>query len=282
MSKSLQRLACFGLWTVFASHETSAFAFHLDDHERVTKQAYAEFVNCFPEVGPRLELQSLVQGDLDEDLDLIVKYIWYSHFYNPHKNLNMWREGSAERIENLEPKLLQCRSSVAPWSEGDTLELGHAIHHFQDMAVPSHVVPVHHSAWDGFESYKFTGDISSEMTCSQIASLRGDQLEAILYETALTTLAAVVNYRVESVNVLTRAVAPLSGVDFWQEVTGDGFGTYGSLGNVFGSTQISYRANSLQVSENAYRQFKSQQMKTAVRATLRALSWAFPRQNLSM
>lgn len=258
------------LGAVLALSGVSSFAFQLGDHKAIMEQAYTEFVHCFPQFRD-LQVDLLVSGDLDEDLNLVQKELFYSHYYNPNKNLNMWRGDSAGRLENLKPDLLLCREDAHNLTGDETSQLGHALHHLQDMAVPPHVVPVSHSFWDGFESYKLTGDISSEWSCEQIAASGADDLATILKETAIDTLNAINGMNVEVVNKVSRAVSHVNGSAFWVEAEGDGFGSYGPFGNNFGEMEIDTDMGALEVSDDAYRAFKRQQMKAAVRASLRGL-----------
>jgi hypothetical protein len=274
MSKSVQLLASLALSLI----SFSAAAYHLKDHAKIATQAYREFAGCFPTAGARLHVKALVQADLEEDLDIIDKLFMYSHFFNPNKELHMWRKGSAERVASLEPTLLQCRAPDASWNEDKILALGRLIHHFQDMTVPAHVVPVHHSAWDGFERYELRGEISSGWSCAEIAAAGQDELGEVLKQTALETLAAVRNLRIQGVSVRNRAPQVYEGADFWSEANGDGFGHYGKLGNFFGTSSFVTRDGSVEIADAEFQQFKAQQMQAAVRATLRALMWAFPQQ----
>ncbi len=251
-----------------------AYAFQLNDHSRITNQAYLEFNNCFLGLATSVRA-GLVDGDIMEDLNLINKEIFFAHYYHPRKNLHMRRATSAERIENLEPYLMQCRSDGRDWSYGQLVQLGHAIHHIQDMTVPAHVVPVEHGFFDGFESYTLNGDISSQWTCADLVTMVTDDLPLILRSTAEQTLDAVQNFQFELVNKDTRKTLRASGTGFWQEAAGDEFGNYGSFGNNFGVTEFVSGPFTLQVADEAYREFKRQQMKLAVRQTLRAMVWAF-------
>lgn len=254
----------------------STFAFQLGDHERVTAQAVAEFKACFPQYHEALNLQELVAADLDEDTNLFDKELFYSHFYNPHKKLRLlWRADSSGRIADLQPALLQCREANGAVTSDEISSLGHAIHHFQDMAVPAHVVPVNHSFWDGFESYVLLGDISSEWNCQQILDGANGDLEDILKETAEQTLNAMDKTTVEAGLIGTKNTIQLGASEFWTEAGDDGFGSYGTVGNHFGETQLEIENDQYQVSENFYRDFKREQMKLAVRATLRGLAWIF-------
>src|SRR4051812_19619266 len=114
---------------------SSAWAFSLGDHDRVTRQAAAELVKCFPgELSPG-DVNRLVWSDKLEDLNVLEKWWKYSHYFNPYHPLNMRRFDSSVRVRELE------RGLSAHWDLGN---LGHLIHHIQDMASPPHVVPVKH------------------------------------------------------------------------------------------------------------------------------------------
>lgn len=234
-------------------------------------QAYTEFVSCFPQYKDTLDSTALVQGDHDEDTDLLTKELFYSHYYNPNKKLSMFRGSSMDRIDNLQPALLMCRQAdPTPPSYSDTITIGHTLHHFQDMAVPAHVVPVSHSFWDGFENYGFGGDISSGWSCGDMAAASNDELETILQGTAVQTLSAVGGWQVQATGKMTHT---LHGSDFWVPSNDDGFGSYGAAGNQFGTTQFSYAGDTVAIDDQEYAAFKQQQMKLAVQASLRGLAW---------
>jgi hypothetical protein len=253
----------------------SAHAYHLDDHETIMRQAYAEFAACFPSVVPMLNVDTLVSGDLAEDENLLTKELFYSHYYNPNKEITQYRKGSDGRIADLSPGLMQCRAAGTPWSDTDTMNLGYALHHFQDMSVPAHVVPVIHGLDDGFEVYSQTGDISSQWTCAQIVASYNEDLETVLKDTAETTLTNVSALSVEMVDTANSQASTITGLNFWIQSDDLSFGQYGSVGNVFGQTSFSTDNGQMQVSDNAYRIFKAQQEQLAVRATLRGLVWVF-------
>ncbi len=143
----------FGFFFFVLSFCISAPAFQIGDHKTITHQAFTEMEKCFPQAGARLNVEWLVSGDVDEDLDLFTKWLFFSHYYNPHKHLDMRRADSSARIADLTPEVRRASSST-PVDAGDVARLGHIIHHFQDMAVPPHVVPVSHALWDGFESFR--------------------------------------------------------------------------------------------------------------------------------
>jgi hypothetical protein len=257
----------------FAVSATSAFAFQLGDHKKIMAEAYKEFVSCFPEFQDRLNYKWLEKADIGEDLDLVNKELFYSHFYNPHKKLRMWRKDSSGRIADLKPSLLQCRATVEKLTYENVSDVGHMVHHFQDASVPPHVVPVSHSFWDGFENFVVNGDISTGLSCDEIRRSVAEP-EEILRETAETTLNAVAEWRVPAMDEDQRPVAPLEGTEFWMESNDDGFGSYGSLGNHFGDTRFVRDTETVVVSKSSFENFKRDQMRLAVAATVRGLVWA--------
>ena len=244
------------LFLLLALTSWSASAYHLDDHSVITHQAFQELIGCFPKAAAMLNVEWMVQGDLDEDTNVFNKWLFYSHYYNPNKKLDMRRADSSERVEGLSSKLRQPSPEGVDFSEMN--DLGHMIHHFQDATVPAHVTPVEHSMWDGFETYSMSG-VSSGYTCSQIASLSIDEPSVILKETALTTLSNIHNWQY--------------GTGFWLESTDDQFGIYGALGNNFGTTSFRQAGESYKIDDTEYQSFKRQQMGLAVRATIRGLMW---------
>lgn len=260
-------------WLLGLTLGTESFAYHLDDHRAITQQAFKEIATCFPKSSALLDIQWLVTGDLDEDTDLVTKWFFYSHYFNPYKHLAMARGDSAARVRNLSAYLTPGTSNSLDVSEIE--DLGHLIHHFQDMTVPAHVVPVSHGFFDGFESFQFAGDIASGMSCDQIAALAESDLQTILRETAIQTLASV---RENSVDV----VAVTNGIEnhlnlglsaFWMESPNDRFGDYGILGNNFGKSNFVLDGVEYRVSPQFAPDFKQRQLRLAVVATLRGLMW---------
>lgn len=255
----------------------SSMAFHIDDHRMVTHQAFQEFVKCYPQASQLLDLEWLVSADVDEDLNLVQKLLVYSHYYNPYKKLQMMRKDSAGRITDLLPLFQRVKSD--PASAEEMANLGAIVHHFQDMAVPAHVVPVEHSFWDGFESLKFTADISSGLSCSQLMVSQIADPMTILNETAEETLQTLKNTSFSLVQCPkgceTSPVqkTTVDGSAYWQESSDDGFGDYGQLENNFGSADFAIGDVEYQTVEAEALQFKQRQLRLAVRATLRALMW---------
>ena len=181
-----------------------AFSYQLGDHEAITRQAYKEFSTCAPEIRTKLDVESLVAEDLDEDLNLVEKELFFSHYYNPEKNLNMWRSDSMDRIRDLLPELNLCRATAGA-SADEFARLGHAIHHIQDATAPPHVVPITHSFWDGFENTAAETGIDSGWSCTEILlNVKSNELRTILKETAQITLDSVRKLKLNAINLKTR------------------------------------------------------------------------------
>ncbi len=258
-----------GLWWPM-----SALAYHLDDHKRIALESVAEINRCYPGLIDHAQSYILWASDLDEDTNLFRKDFLYSHFFNPFKHLNMWRYDSSVRISRLESALR--KDGAAGNFDGFLVyaHLGHAIHHLQDMTVPAHVVPVEHWLHDGFEVYAFNGDISSGLTCDELKKAHVEpDLNSLLVSVAKKTLSQVAALNVK----ILRNGEPeiLSGTAFWQQSTNNDFGQYGVLGNHFGQDTFTVGGVTYTVphAQAIYSQFKQQQMKAAVRASVLALDW---------
>lgn len=256
------------LWSPLAQ------AYHLDDHKRIALESVAEINHCYPGLIDHAHSYILWASDLDEDTNLFRKDFLYSHFFNPFKHLNMWRYDSSVRISRLESALR--KDGAAGNFDGFLVyaHLGHAIHHLQDMTVPAHVVPVEHWLHDGFEVYSFNGNISSGLSCDDLKNARVEpDLNSLLVSVAKKTLSQVAALNVK----ILRNGEPeiVSGTSFWQPSTNNDFGHYGVLGNHFG--QSSFSANGARYvvprAQAVYSNFKQQQMKAAVRASVLALDW---------
>lgn len=247
-------LVLFGL-----SWSASAFGFGLADHRLITRQAVAEYNFCARAPLSERALETLTRENLDEDLNLIRKWGHFSHYYNPEKPLrDLHRLDSSMRIVSLLSRM-QPEDPAAPPVTLD--DLGHAIHHLQDMASPPHVVPVRHGLTDGFEGFALSPselpewELSHEH-CASLAHWRaifqGDLL-TLLDQTALETLQ-------RSRTAWARQL--------WVERAGPQFGSYGPLGNSFGNPRSG-------IARSEFAAFKRRQLRLAIEATTRALTWAY-------
>ncbi len=277
-SKSAVRSTRRSLLTAFffvamVAHLPTAFAYHTDEHELITREAVQEINVCFPGLISEPLTALLVHSNLMEDFNIFNKEIWYSHYYNPLKNLKMRRYDSAYRINGLASDIAGLRSRAFD-NPKLIRRLGHLIHHLQDATVPPHVVPVQHSTVDGFENFQIREPLNSGLDCRNIADARSTDYEMLLRDTAVSTLNAVDAIHWD-VAVETKLISfPLFSLDstaFWVPDARDGFGSYGYLGNAFGSSHFVKDGATYYVPSFFYRAFKQRQMSLAVITTARAL-----------
>jgi hypothetical protein len=260
MSRSIP----FAIAILLALATQSTAAFQLGDHKRITAQAVEEVVRCSPGANDVFSYGWILYGNLEEDLNVVKKGLFYSHYYHPHKTLDMLRYDSHARISSLQTNGVM-----------GMIELGQTIHHLQDAAVPLHVLPIDHGLTDGFESYAVNAEITSGLSCEQIGGMGLSAPDAALKETALETLAALEteSFEMEATKGAQVTRLRVTGRDFWREAEGGAFGDYGRLGNVFGETHFRVNRVDFRVEPAAYATYKQNRMKHAVRATIRALMW---------
>lgn len=260
----------------------SAWAFSLGDHTRLTLQALEEFRGCFPDAVPFLDQAELVQSNLGEDLNPIKKGLFYSHYFHPHKRIDMRREDSMASVTLAARRIRMLKGlpdAVRPLVGDIAEEAGHMIHHLQDAASPPHVVPVDHGLSDGFESFdvdppdyvrSLAGSPYYDLTCEELAKRAAVfGFEDVLSRTAEATLKTL-RTRLElqvngAVHVTTWEDA------YWKQSEGPSFGRYGFLGNSFGQPLIQLRSRRVEVSRDALVDFKYRQQRLAIEATLLAL-----------
>jgi hypothetical protein len=254
-----------------------AQAYDLADHKQILMQAMSEYNQCAPAKLSSWNQFVILNGDLDEDTNLLRKDTLYSHFYHPLKKLDMFRYDASVRLKMLQ-KNLATEVTADSWRGYMELSwLGGITHYLQDVTAPPHIIPVMHTGWgDGFESYEFNGDISSGWSCEQgLAAAAGALPENLLKDTASQTL-----YNINAIHVEVRTrfflgdmLRQVTGEDFWKEAPDRGFGQYGVLGNHFGETQFTENDVTYIVPAEFYASFKQQQMRLAVQSSLKALYW---------
>ena len=269
-----------GLAVLAFTGPREAHAFRIPDHERITRMALSELERCGalpsdPDTASRSFLESVIQGDLDEDLDLVRKWSHYSHYYHPLKELDMRRADSSVTILESETALRQGRA--LPESSRAEI-LGRVIHHIQDAAAPVHVVPVSHWLTDGFES--LDAELPETLDCGRLRevesrALRTESLLDLLKGTALGTLAtldeAVPYRRVGKSRTTSWKLA------FWKDAEGPVFGDYGAFGNAFGDTAFWYRGDRVEIDPGVYVRYKQARMRAAVEATQADWFWYLKR-----
>lgn len=246
-------------------HAQPSLAFHLGDHQSITETAVSEVERC---THAQIPVGIFVDTVLAEDIDLVRKWLKYSHYYNPNKTLDMRRADSSVTIKEIEGTLREKpESSDYTWGL-----MGRAVHHIQDMAVPSHVVPISHWLNDQFEGYSAT--TSEDASCDWLADDETQNLTLmdILHDTAEDTLSALE----KTVDLKSKTATWKEA--FWTPSTDHSFGTYGFLGNRFGKTSISIGKMQYQISNDNYQSFKTHQLELAKVATRRAILWFLHQQ----
>lgn len=260
-----------------------AHAFHLEDHRAITEQAIAEFRQCVPESNAWLSTEAedaLIGANLEEDINLIRKWLHYSHYYNPNKTLDMLRADSSVTVRDAENELLRTDRT-------DTLStarlLGRIVHHIQDMWVPAHVVPVRHGANDGFEVF------SAPIAAEDRESILCDWAHFAVPESVVTLHR---NAALSSIQALDQPLTLVkNGAEtsfnwadaFWKPSPTDdeSFGAYGALGNHFGETDFSIGDDEYEISQDRFADFKSQRLRSAVDSSRLVLLWWQRRLNQS-
>ena len=198
----------------------AAQAFHLTAHTKITQRA----LNELPADSPLRAWQDrIVDCCLNEDKNLWQKWFVTSHYYDPIKSLPRkaptWRTSALERVKDLLAQLLQSQNM----GERACL-IGKLIHHFQDVSVPAHVIPVAHGFSDGFESYT-------------------DQSEAVDWALALDFVAEPMFYPLtefyhQAALETWIAAQQVPWSRFWVPNGSPGFGRYGEVGNRFGDPAL--------------------------------------------
>lgn len=263
--------------TILSFSATSAQAFHIPEHLLITQRAITGLQKCnlLPQSWDMGWVQAIHEGNKREDTDLLRKWSKYSHFYSPKKRLrSMGRADSMLSVRESEHALNGHDHDEEENAERSAfLLVGRIVHHIQDAAVPSHVVPVNHFADDGFEKTELRGYYRSPFSIADCARIAGAEPSQILRATALTTLARIeepVGFRTHK-----RIKRETWSKAFWKPSEGEGFGEYGFLGNSFGKGLIEFEdGRTAHVAPSQYQDFKRAQVELAVAATQAAILWA--------
>lgn len=245
----------------------------INDHAAMTYESIAQFEQCLGRKLSSFARENLVLSNVDEDMNLFRKWLSYSHFYNPYKNVATWRGTSMNRMIDSQNFVLEWKRNINANSsaigvQSAISELGHLIHHVQDSTVPAHVVPVKHWLSDAYESYAPRVEAIS-LNCSELTNslTPAEQLR----ESAIQTL----NSLGESFQARFRGkMRTLNWEYFWYD-NKEKFGSYGYFGNKFGSTSIATPSGVFDVPEETYRNFWLARRKQGVQRTAQLLHWFF-------
>jgi hypothetical protein len=259
-----KHLALFSALIFILATPLASFGFHLGDHVLITRQTLQEFEKCYPGLLRDDEPFFLLSSNLDEDLNVIRKDLVYSHFYNPNKKLEMFRYDSSVRIQDLAKELATQKNSMQLF-----IDLGHVLHHVQDMASPAHVVPVFHGPSDTFEVYELKSHrFATQLSCRQLEelALQTQNLPTLLKKAAQDSLQVLAQLSVplQRIDAAGSTTYPVYGNSFWQVTPGNDFGVYGPLGRHFGETEIQFKDAKAVMPLEFYEDFKNRQMQMAV------------------
>ncbi|MCC7441784.1 MAG: hypothetical protein IT285_09125 [Bdellovibrionales bacterium] len=256
----------------------SAQAYSLTEHRRITDQAIADFNFCFSDALVPLLRDWIQTANRNEDLNLLRKWSLYSHFYHPGKDLDdLSRLDSSLRIALLQKEIGDLNG------QGDEAEsfyeLGHAIHHIQDMASPPHVVPVRHGLFDSYEGWNLSPlDFPARRIDRKYCrKLRDQQVPGGLYQILNETAWQSLSYVKTPLRLQYNGyAADVTWEWFWKESSSPEFGDYGWFGNRFGESPITFGdAHRYEIPRATYLAFKKRQLALAIDRTVQALVWYF-------
>lgn len=239
-------------------------AWRLHDHKIITRRGLQLYERCQAIHFTHTEIKTLVNGNLSEDFNLAVKWLKNSHYYNPDKWVRtLYRDDAGYRVRYLTEKLLAGRHPQLRL-------LGKIIHFAQDMASPTHVVPIAHNLSDGFEKFKLPAAASAALNlpCPPETAAAPD---AVLKREARRTLASL-----RDIAEATRDGKPyqFTWTLFWVEGLGSRFGQYGFFGNNFGTTQpLEVLGHVYSFPHTVFHNYKLQRTKQAIMATAEMLHW---------
>ena len=256
-------------------------AWRLHDHDLITRRALQLYERCQEIRFTHTETKTLVDGNLSEDFNLAVKWLKNSHYYNPDKWVRtLYRDDAGYRVRYLTEKLLAGRHPQLRL-------LGKIIHFVQDMASPTHVVPIVHGLSDGFEKFKLPAAASALLNlcfsanCGKELSAAASGLpcpqktaaapDAVLKREARRTLASL-----RDIAEATRDGKPyqFTWTMFWVEGLGSRFGQYGFFGNNFGTMKpLEVLGHVYSFPHTVFHNYKLQRTKQAIAATAEVLHW---------
>lgn len=260
-----------------------SIALDISEHSQITQIAFQKYEQCVDSDFGSLVKRILVASNLEEDVNLPLKWAMYSHFYNPYKEIKSYRYGSLARVAIEQNRILKEKSlNDRAWeTEFKIRRLGHILHHIQDATSPAHVVPVQHWLNESYETLSETKDPFYSSLIDYLSNSPSDCSflffpvmlpTEILKQTAIEThnsLKEPFDYLIN--NELKQGDWSL----FWQESEED-YGQYGILGNKFGAVDFNLEDGSrVQISEDTYFKFRLNGALRALHASILALHWFY-------
>ena len=305
------------IFLIFCLFSLRLHALSTSAHRDLTVLALKEFRQCTEGSWFPFRENILIEANVQEDTNL-AKLFQYSHFYHPqHRVTSPWpnpfeRCPSNYRVSHIEYALEAYFSNssnieVAPLWDDSCEEnffyhylgneysfsgerqrkaqefFGAIIHHLQDMASPTHVVPIAHSLNDGFESYAREEKIVAEIERASGTCVH--KKARLLPPSTLLHLAALETQRNLNDEVPILVVLPggqiipktvtwkswYGGENFsFQGIAGD----YGTWGNNFGILEFSVQGGQrIRVDQEIYDDFLRQQYRQALEYSKMALEY---------
>lgn len=268
-----------------------ARAFSVPNHERLTAKAVAQLRACqghFPDPSLRQRISALsaAQEQLiacNRAQDCVVRKAAVWHFLRAAEGPRPDPMVQNVPVCPLEPTLrpwylalareTEEALSVQASPEGYAL-LGGVLHFLQDMAVPSHVLPIFHPThWvvnDAFDDYEIAEPFEPAPDCAYLTAAGtgslAAQLVALLEKTAEATRAEIREER-------PGGQPGAAWGRFWESrVQGDGFARYGCVGNGFGKLNLRCGQLGMTVDLGAYDRLARKLQGQAIAASARALA----------
>ena len=261
--KGLKIGVSVAIFSIGYSQSTSAYS--LSEHRKMTEQAIEETLYCFPGFAPFKERRRMARASVTEDTNLLRKWLKFSHYYHPKKELPLFRRTSMDRVQEIQKRFGESISSQT------FSDIGHAAHHMQDLTAPPHVVPVRHALSDSFEGFELKA--IEWPPFNQDCAFFDDGIRSpdeLLHKIAIETL-SLLDHPIEV--QVNRKPQTLTWEAFWQERDGKKFGRYGELGDRFGKSQIRIRSDHYEIPRRTYSQFKAWRVQRAIDATKELIAW---------
>jgi len=242
----------------------------ISEHQLITHEAIQYYNSCSKRKLSEFSRKNLIISNTEEDINLFRKWFSYSHYYSPRKDVSTWRGTSMDRIlkseEYLEGFRAQLKSSVIGVQLALS-EVGHVIHHIQDSAVPTHLVPIKHWLNDAFEGYR--GKKTYAFRCKDFVSTASphQQLEASAHQT-LNSLSQ------KFLGLKNGTSIALDWNYFWFD-GGQKWGSYGYFGNNFGQTAILTSAGLYEIPVQVYEDYWNERRTQSLTRSVQILYWFF-------
>jgi hypothetical protein len=273
----------------------AARAFSLGNHKSLTQQAMNQIAACVSEHGAALPAEALKPSSeaarrFGPDLmvrcnrhqDCVVRKAVLWHFY-PQSGHTLDPAAQDIRICPVETNFngwlatLEKEIGAAEDPAHVYALLGAILHYVQDVAVPSHVVPVMHPSRHGLGD-KFDGSRAvvplkrDSKFCEGLLSERRSFGEIVRDTAQKTRDALKAELPKELLPADATGLPTTTWALFWDpQIQADGFGRYGCVDNNFGDTRLKCAGLSWTVAKTAYDDFTVERHRDAIEASAAAI-----------